>query len=100
MTNDLEPGTRVRSDIPSRLDALRWSRWHRRVVLALGITWILDGLEASLIANIAPTTMAWSARFTPNAISTLRREIATRAAASRRCTPSTHDGQSNSPALE
>ncbi|MFO0611872.1 MAG: MFS transporter [Polyangiaceae bacterium] len=45
----------VRSDIPARLDALPWTRWHRRVVVALGITWILDGLEASLIANLAPT---------------------------------------------
>jgi MFS family permease len=48
-------GTVIRSDIPSRLDALVWSRWHQRVVIALGITWILDGLEASLIANLAPT---------------------------------------------
>jgi MFS family permease len=45
----------IDSDVPSRLDALPWSRWHRRVVIALGITWILDGLEASLVANLAPT---------------------------------------------
>ena len=48
-------GTWIDSDVPPRLDALAWSRWHRRVVLALGITWMLDGLEASLIANLAPT---------------------------------------------
>jgi MFS family permease len=48
-------GTWIDSDVPPRLDALAWSRWHRRVVLALGITWTLDGLEASLIANLAPT---------------------------------------------
>jgi len=52
---DVEVGTVVRSDVPPRLDALAWSRWHRRVVVALGVTWILDGLEASLIANLAPT---------------------------------------------
>lgn len=40
--------------VPLRLDRLAWSRWHWRVVLALGITWILDGLEASLIANLGP----------------------------------------------
>ena len=51
----VEVGTVLQSDIPPRLDALQWSRWHRRVVIALGITWILDGLEASLIANLAPT---------------------------------------------
>ena len=55
MTPDAPRGAVVRSDIPPRLDALEWSRWHRRVVIALGITWILDGLEASLIANLAPT---------------------------------------------
>ncbi len=38
-----------------RLDRLPWSSWHRRVLLALGITWSLDGLEASLVANLAPT---------------------------------------------
>lgn len=48
-------GSVIQSDVPARLDALEWSRWHRRVVIALGITWILDGLEASLIANLAPT---------------------------------------------
>jgi MFS family permease len=55
MTPDVPVGSWVESDVPSRLDALGWSRWHRRVVLALGITWVLDGLEASLIANLAPT---------------------------------------------
>jgi MFS family permease len=52
---DAPRGTWIETDLPPRLDALRWSRWHRRVVIALGITWILDGLEASLIANLAPT---------------------------------------------
>ncbi len=52
---DAARGEVIRTDIPARLDALTWSRWHRRVVVALGITWILDGLEASLIANLAPT---------------------------------------------
>lgn len=55
MSADAPPGTWIESDLPPRLDALRWSRWHGRVVVALGITWILDGLEASLIANLAPT---------------------------------------------
>ncbi len=48
-------GSWIETDIPARLDALRWSAWHRRVVIALGITWILDGLEASLIANLGPS---------------------------------------------
>jgi MFS family permease len=55
MTPDVAVGSWIESDVPTRLDALGWSRWHQRVVLALGITWVLDGLEASLIANLAPT---------------------------------------------
>ena len=55
MLPDTAAGTEISTDVPTRLDALDWSRWHRRVVVALGITWILDGLEASLIANLAPT---------------------------------------------
>ncbi|HEX5061250.1 MAG TPA: MFS transporter [Kofleriaceae bacterium] len=57
MTPDTPHGTWIHTDVPPRLDALGWSRWHRRVVIALGITWILDGLEASLVANLAPTLM-------------------------------------------
>lgn len=53
--SDAAVGETIHSDIPPRLDALGWSRWHRRVIIALGITWILDGLEASLVANLAPT---------------------------------------------
>ncbi len=45
-------GTVFTSSVPSRLDRLLWSSWHWRVIVALGITWILDGLEASLIANL------------------------------------------------
>jgi MFS family permease len=55
MTPDVPVGGWIDSEVPSRLDALGWSAWHRRVVLALGITWVLDGLEASLIANLGPT---------------------------------------------
>jgi MFS family permease len=52
---DAAIGSWVDTDVPPRLDALGWSSWHRRVVLALGITWVLDGLESSLVANLAPT---------------------------------------------
>jgi MFS family permease len=52
---DVPPGTTVESDVPTRLDALDWSAWHRRFVVALGVTWVLDGLEASLVANLGPT---------------------------------------------
>jgi len=39
--------------IPMRLDGLPWSRFHVLVVLSLGITWILDGLEVTLVGAIS-----------------------------------------------
>jgi MFS family permease len=43
----------IETDIPARLDGLPWSRFHTRVVLALGITWILDGLEVTLAGALS-----------------------------------------------
>ncbi|HXC29223.1 MAG TPA: MFS transporter [Stellaceae bacterium] len=45
--------TEIETDIPARLDRLPWSRFHTLVVIALGITWILDGLEVTLAGSIA-----------------------------------------------
>ena len=44
----------VDTDVPARLDRLAWSRFHWLVVFALGITWILDGLEVTLAGAVAP----------------------------------------------
>lgn len=41
------------TDIPARLDRLRWSRFHTLVVVALGVTWILDGLEVTLAGSVS-----------------------------------------------
>lgn len=38
----------IESSVPARLDRLPWSRWHWLIVIALGITWLLDGLETTL----------------------------------------------------
>lgn len=46
------PG-QVVTDIPQRLDRLPWARFHTHVVAALGITWILDGLEVTLAGSLA-----------------------------------------------
>ncbi len=43
----------VESDIPARLDRLPWGRFHTLVVAALGVTWILDGLEVTLAGALA-----------------------------------------------
>jgi MFS family permease len=46
-------GVIVETDIPARLDRLPWGRFHTLVVVALGITWILDGLEVTLTGAIS-----------------------------------------------
>lgn len=43
----------VRSTVPQRLDRLPWSGFHWRVVIALGITWVLDGIEITIAGSIA-----------------------------------------------
>jgi MFS family permease len=52
MSQALSPGTAFTSDLPPRLDRLPWSAWHWRVVVALGITWMLDGLEVTLVGAV------------------------------------------------
>jgi MFS family permease len=44
----------VESDIPARLDRLPWSGWHWRVVLAFGVSWLLDGLEVTVVGSLGP----------------------------------------------
>ncbi len=41
------------TDVPARLDRLPWSGWHWLIVVALGITWVLDGLEVTLAGSVA-----------------------------------------------
>ncbi|TCO20274.1 putative MFS family arabinose efflux permease [Kribbella steppae] len=43
----------IRSSVPARLDRLPWTRFHWRVVIALGITWVLDGVEITIAGTIA-----------------------------------------------
>jgi hypothetical protein len=44
----------VETNIPARMDRLPWARWHWTIVIALGITWILDGLKVTIVGAIAP----------------------------------------------
>jgi len=46
-------GSIVESDIPARLDRLPWGRFHTLVVIAIGITWIFDGLEVTLAGALS-----------------------------------------------
>jgi MFS family permease len=47
------PSDTLETTIPARLDRLEWSRFHSLVVVALGITWVLDGLEVTLAGAIS-----------------------------------------------
>ncbi|MGV0645350.1 MFS transporter [Mycolicibacterium sp. XJ879] len=52
MGSQVETGT-ITTQVPSRLDRLSWSGFHWRVVLGLGGVWILDGLEVTMVGNVA-----------------------------------------------
>ncbi|HEX3970727.1 MAG TPA: MFS transporter [Stellaceae bacterium] len=46
-------GREFDTDIPARMDRLPWSGFHWLIVVALGITWILDGLEVTLVGSLS-----------------------------------------------
>jgi len=52
-TSPVPSGAIIETDIPARLDALPFGRFHLLVIAALGITWILDGLEVTLAGALA-----------------------------------------------
>jgi len=43
----------IKTDIPGRLDRLPWSAWHTRIIFALGTSWLLDGLEVTLVGSLS-----------------------------------------------
>jgi MFS family permease len=47
------PGSSVETTVPGRLDRLPWARFHLMVVVALGITWVLDGLEVTIVGALS-----------------------------------------------
>jgi MFS family permease len=64
--NAPQSGGAITTDIPARLDRLSWSRFHLLVVVALGITWVLDGLEVTIVGALGgvlldPATLHLSA---------------------------------------
>src|SRR5699024_6483126 len=52
MSGSVELGT-IKTDVPARLDRLPWARFHWMVVVGLGSVWILDGLEVTMVGNVA-----------------------------------------------
>lgn len=55
MTTSADTQGVIRSVIPARIDRLPWSRFHTRLVVALGVAWILDGLEITVASSVADT---------------------------------------------
>lgn len=51
--DDAQVGAIVETTIPGRLDRLPFGRFHVLVIAALGITWILDGLEVTLVGALS-----------------------------------------------
>ncbi len=46
-------GSVIETDVPARMDRLPWSRWHLRIIVALGTSWLLDGLEVTLVGSLS-----------------------------------------------
>lgn len=53
MSSPTPAATVFETDVPARLDRLPWCRFHTLVLVALGITWVLDGLEVTLAGALA-----------------------------------------------
>jgi hypothetical protein len=52
MTSVTQTGV-VRKNVSARMDRLPWSRWHWKILVGLGMVWILDGLEVTIVSNIS-----------------------------------------------
>jgi MFS family permease len=52
-TRDTQPDV-IRSLIPARIDRLPWSPFHTRLMIALGVAWVLDGLEITVAGAVGP----------------------------------------------
>ena len=44
----------VRTLVPARMDRLPWTRFHWMIVVGLGVSWILDGLEIQIASSVSP----------------------------------------------
>lgn len=48
-----EQDSDIETDIPSRMDRLPWAGWHTRIIFSLGTSWLLDGLEVTLVGSLS-----------------------------------------------
>jgi MFS family permease len=69
VTPDTASTPMIRSLIPARIDRLPWSRFHTHLVMALGVAWILDGLEITIASNVgADLTQKTTLNMSPGAV--------------------------------
>jgi MFS family permease len=50
---ETSPERQIETNIPERMDQLPWSTWHVRIITALGTSWLLDGLEVTLVGSLS-----------------------------------------------
>ena len=60
-TSSASASTVFQTNIPTRLDRLPWSRWHLRMAAALGVTFLLDGLEGGIGGSLSGALKSTSA---------------------------------------
>jgi hypothetical protein len=65
----------IRSLIPARIDRLPWSKFHTRLVIALGVAWVLDGLEITIASNVGPDLTLKNTPRTPPTTSSRSRPV-------------------------
>ena len=53
VTTEARSASKFRSLVPARIDRLPWSPFHTRMVIALGVAWVLDGLEITIASSVA-----------------------------------------------
>jgi hypothetical protein len=53
MGTPLSASRTIESLVPARMDRLPWSGWHMRILTVLGTSWILDGLEVTLVGSLS-----------------------------------------------
>ena len=71
---DSAPNTGViRSSVPERIDRLPWAPFHTRMVIALGVAWVLDGLEITIAGVLSDETTLGLSSTAVGAIATHRR---------------------------
>jgi len=58
----------VRSNIPARLDRLEWGGFHWRLLSALGVAWVFDGLEVTVVGAIGPALQGSTLHLSPSEV--------------------------------